>query len=290
MNQLVARLRGARPFGAVAFGALPFVALVLVSFHSCGTRSYLAERLGGGHLFSLPTEVVVADHQKFSFAVVGDLHIGGQNTSRLDRILSDAKTEGDAFVILLGDIIDKGEEEDFKKVRDSIDQSGLPVFPAIGNHDVFGNGWEFYEKYLGPSRYSFIAGNSRFIVLDTADATVGEEQKEWLESELSVKRSVTATHTFLASHYLPVIPGIRTYLKLSSDREAIRLMKLAQNFGVRAWLGAHYHSFVVGRVGAVDYVVAGGGGGRRMDPILSFFFVQAKIDGAAVSYELREVP
>ena len=254
--------------------------------HSCGTRSYLTERLNSP-LTLHSANPVVAQPRNFSFALIGDLHVGGQNTSRLERIISLAAREGDEFMILLGDTIDKGEEEDFIRVKTVFDQSGFKnsVFYAIGNHDVFENGWAHYYKYFGPVHYSFRAGYSKFIVLDTADATVGEEQTEWLRAELAEP----AEHIFLASHYLPAIPGIQTYLKMSNDHEAVGLMKLASDFGVRAWLGAHYHSFVVGRIEGVDYVVAGGGGGRRMDPVHSFFFAQVTVKGSSVSYRLNPV-
>lgn len=260
----------------------------LAWLHSCGTRSYLSDRLKQGAVFS-SADFTVPDPNHFSFAIVGDLHIGDRNTSRLDRILSDAKAEGDEFVILLGDTVDRGEEADFIAVNNSIVRGGFQgrFFPVVGNHDVFENGWEYFSQHFGSSRYSFVVGNSKFIVLDTADATVGEGQVEWLKTEMN---SNTSQNVFLASHYLPMIPDIRTYLKLSNDREALRLMAWSDDAGVRAWLGAHYHSYVIGKIGSVDYVVAGGGGGRRMEPVLNFFFVQVTVDGTNVTYTRRDVP
>lgn len=260
---------------------------MLILLHSCGTRSYVTDRFDGGALFST-SSVSVDDAKHFRFAIVGDLHIRGGNTSRLKTILAQARSEKDEFVIFLGDIVDQGEEEDFIAVNEAIESHGYRdrFFPVIGNHDVFENGWEHYQKHFGPSRYAFTAGNAKFIVMDTADATVGEKQMEWLKAEAQT----APEHLFLASHYLPAVPGIRTYLKLSNDREALRLMKWADESGVRAWFGAHYHSFVVGKVGSVDYVVAGGGGGRRMEPVLDFFFVQVVVNGKDVSYSLRVVP
>jgi hypothetical protein len=97
------------------------------------------------------------------------------------------------------------------------------------------------------------------------------------------------THTFVLSHYLPVTPGIRTYLRLSDDLEATTLMKLARNFSVAAWLGGHYHSYALGEVEKVKYLVAGGGGGRRMDPVWENFFVQVRVAGQEISFERKQV-
>jgi hypothetical protein len=257
---------------------------------SCGTRSPgLFERNQRSSLFSNAIEVAVPSPDSFSFAAVGDLHIAGSDTARLERILSSVTAEGDSFILLLGDIVDKGDEQSVRDFREAIRRGGFETraFAALGNHDIFDNGWEYFEKYNGPGRYTIHAGNSRIIVLDTADGAVGEEQNKWLNDELGLG---SFRHTFLASHYLPIVPNIRTYLKLSNDREALRLMTLASKSSVRAWLGAHYHSFVRGRISGVDYIVAGGGGGRRMPPVLDYFFVQVRIDNDLVSYEMRPVP
>jgi hypothetical protein len=164
---------------------------------------------------------------------------------------------------------------------------------VLGNHDVFGSGWTHFKTYYGPGTYRFNVGNSTFIVLDTGDGTLGESQTEWLTAELAKAKP---TNTFIVSHYLPVIPGITTYLKLANDREALRLMKMAKDNGIRSWIGGHYHSYVVGNIEGVDYVVTGGGGGRRMDSVQlsaadknKFFFVQVQVNGSNVSYSYKVV-
>ena len=92
---------------------------------------------------------------------------------------------------------------------------------------------------------------------------MGASQEKWLEGELG---PAAAEHLFLLSHYLPAVSGIRTYLKLADERESTHLMKLSVTNQVTAWLGGHYHSFVVGDIDGVKYVVAGGGGGERDGP------------------------
>lgn len=243
-----------------------------------------SKQLGG----DFGSGVSVADPEVFNFAMVGDLHIGGQDTTRFRRMLSQARAEGDSFIILLGDMVDQGEREDYVAFLAALGETGWQgkFFPVVGNHDIFEGGWNHYKELLGPSHYTFQVGNAKFIVVDTADATVGEDQRDWLVSELGKPRP---THVFLVSHYLPVIPGQRTYLKLANEAEALETMKLCTIHGVSGWFGAHYHSFSVGRIENVDYVVAGGGGGRRMDPIHENFFVRVRISGNNVSYQLRIV-
>ena len=214
----------------------------------CMSRSVFDARFRESALLAAPTvSVTLPNPDAFSFAVVGDTHVGGQDTARLRRILTAAAAEGDAFVVFLGDIVDTGEREDIVAVQTAVSDLGFTnkVIPVIGNHDVFEMGWEPYKELWGASHFAVTVGNSKFIVLDTADGTLGLEHKEWLENEL---RQGGATNTFLLSHYLPFIPGQRTYLRLSNEVEAMKLMKMASRFQVRAWLGAHYHSYATENV------------------------------------------
>lgn len=257
---------------------------------SCVSQTDIDQRFSDSLSLTPPStaNVILSDPNHFSFAVVGDLHIANQDTSRLQRMISAASAEGDSFFIFLGDIVDGGYEKDvvaFRNALQNLSWDGLS-FPVIGNHDIFGDGWKYYKQYNGPSNYAFTIGNSRFIVLDTADATLGSAQRAWLSNELAKPKP---TNLFFASHYLPTVPGERTYLKMADDVEALALMKLAKENGVNAWLGGHYHSYLLGGVEGVTYLVAGGGGAQRMPPVSSFFFVQVKVDGGNISYQMNAV-
>jgi 3',5'-cyclic AMP phosphodiesterase CpdA len=97
--------------------------------------------------------------------MVGDLHIANGNTERLEQILTLAAAEGDEFVILLGDIVDKGDEASFLAVDSAIRNSsfGGKVLPLLGNHDIFSNGWQLFKEQWGASHYAVTVGNSRFL-------------------------------------------------------------------------------------------------------------------------------
>lgn len=265
---------------------LGFILIIGFQLTGCMSRTVSGERFRDSRLLSLPPlEVTLADPERFSFAIVGDIH---SSTARLDTIVAQAASEGDAFLMLLGDIVDQGEAEEFARVKDILSARGWSrkVLPVIGNHDVFRAGWEHYRDTFGPSHYATEIGTTRFIAVDTADGTIDETQSDWLASELALSRG---KRTFLMSHYLPTVPGVRTYLRLANEEDAARWMKLAMVNGVTAWLGAHYHSYVSAAVEGVQYVVAGGGGGRRMPPIEAYFYVRVVVDNQAVSYEIRPV-
>lgn len=262
--------------------------LAAVLIPACASKTFLDLRFSESSILANPTVTVVpADPNQFTFALVGDLHLG-TDTARLRRILQAAQAEGDQFIVPLGDIVDTGELEQYRAFSQTITDLGWQgkVLPVIGNHEIFDDGWAHFKSEFGPSHYNMTIGNSRFIALDTADGSVGDVQTEWLRAQLASPRM---THTFILTHYLPTVPGIRTYLRLSDDFEAISLMKIALDGRVSAWLGGHYHSYALGEVEGVKYVLAGGGGGRRMEPVLDYFFVQGRVSGSAVSFERRNV-
>jgi predicted phosphodiesterase len=199
-----------------------------------------------------------------------------------------AQAEGDAFIVLLGDIVDQGDRPSLIAVRSTLTNLGWDgkVFTVIGNHDIFADGWTNYKELNGPSYYAFNVGNSKFIAMDTGDGTLGSDQMTWLESEVQNDRP---QNLFFLSHYMPVVPGIQTYLKFPDEEEALSLMKLAVDHGVSAWLGGHYHSYLQSTIDGVLYVVAGGGGSTRMAPVYDFFFVQVTVAGSQVSAVMHKV-
>lgn len=270
----------------LSFGVGVIAALVAC----CVSRTIHEERFHESEAIAAPTNnVALADPSNFTFGIVGDLHIGNADTGRFRRILSAAQTEGDSFMVLLGDLADQGVREDYTAIQDAVAAFGFTgaSFPVLGNHDIFEDGWTHYKAVMGPSHYTFTIGNSKFIVLDTGDGTLGDQGMDWFESQLKQPRSTS--HLFVASHYLPDVPGVRTVLKISDSYEALKLMKLAREHQVTAWFGAHHHSYVNENVEGVRYVCAGGAGGRRMEPVKKFFFVQVTISGTEVSYAVRDI-
>jgi len=255
----------------------------------CVSRTIPSERFQQSELLAAPTlSVTLPDPDRFTFAFVGDLHIASQNTQRLRRILTAAAAEGDAFVVLLGDIADEGGRDDLMAVQTAVSDTGFTgkALYVIGNHDVFAEGWTNFRDILGPSHYDVTVGNTRFLAIDTADGTVAETDSDWLRSRLEQK---TTTNTFVLSHYAPVVPGVRSFYRIANEEEAARLMKLSTLYGVTGWLSGHHHSYISETIDNVAYTIAGGAGGRRMQPLEAFFYGQATVDGDKVSYRYQVV-
>ena len=119
--------------------------------------------------------------------------------------------EGPTYIVLTGDLVDDGREDQFKhlsnKVIKPLKKAGFKVLPVPGNHDYAKNGLEFREG--APALYREFAHNDpnqkfpditpaddeqvRFIGLDSADrknkvwaaeGIIGERQRIKLAGEL----------------------------------------------------------------------------------------------------------
>ena len=69
------------------------------------------------------------------------------------------------FGFFLGDIVPPGWDSlDLYQVESDIDSLGLPIYFAVGNHDMENR--ELFESRYGPTYYHFKYNNDLFIVLD----------------------------------------------------------------------------------------------------------------------------
>lgn len=71
------------------------------------------------------------------------------------------------FVIHGGDISDFGMTKEFVWVHRIMKKLDMPYVALLGNHDVLGNGLSVYQGMYGHENFSFIAGNTRFVCLNT---------------------------------------------------------------------------------------------------------------------------
>ncbi len=71
------------------------------------------------------------------------------------------------FVIHGGDMSDFGVTNEFLWQRDIMNKLKVPYVVLIGNHDCLGTGEETYKAVFGPTNFAFIAGNVKFICLNT---------------------------------------------------------------------------------------------------------------------------
>jgi hypothetical protein len=179
--------------------------------------------------------------EEFTFLHASDPHVSPESIERLRRVRAIAEERRPAFVVITGDLVKDalrvGEAEArgyFELYRDAIANFPVPVWSALGNHDIFGierhrsgvaadhplYGKRMFRSYLGPSYYSFNHGRLHFVALDTVDVAdlwyhgrVDAGQLAWLERDLAALPDGASVVTF--NH----IPLLSAFLALSGYEE-----------------------------------------------------------------------
>jgi len=103
------------------------------------------------------------------------------------------------FGILTGDIVITSTEQDWDEVDADIDTLGLPVYFAVGNHDMSDR--ELYENRYGSTYYYFKYENDLFIVLDPNidHWNISGEQLEFLQNVLN-DNAATSDNIYVFFH------------------------------------------------------------------------------------------
>ena len=121
---------------------------------------------------------------------MGDSHVGG--IKNIDIFFSAAISIKILASILVGDLV-TGHQEDYTTFVEHLpNKDSLAVFPIVGNHELYFEGWEEFSRYWGTSTYFFVvqtpSAQDLFICLDTGSGTLGQKQLAWLKNLLEEKR------------------------------------------------------------------------------------------------------
>jgi len=221
--------------------------------------------------------------EKFRFFVLGDTQNPAGNIEPFEEILERAKRERPAFVIHLGDFVPKGTDKEYKFFLNEVEETGIlkqgiPLFLVVGNHDL--DRWTrrpgLFQKYFGPTKYWFSFGNSLFVVIDTGDGVLDDEQLSWIESLLKERRK-EFLHTFFFMHIPPINFDIQQNRSIS--RGAGELMALMESYRVDRVFCSHYHTYRRQSINGVDYVLTGGGGAKLMDKDSFYHYLEIEVNG-----------
>lgn len=148
-----------------------------------------------------PVELRLPVNAPFRFVTCGDARFHDPKDMEaanppVRRALVDAIAQANpAFISFGGDIVYTGDDLDDWKVWDSETSEWharkIPIFPALGNHDLHGNEKaalaNYFERFpdLNNSRYySVRAANVLMIVLDSSLDEISGPQGQWLTDTL----------------------------------------------------------------------------------------------------------
>ncbi len=212
---------------------------------------------------------------KFSFVVIGDNRSGDETYKKLLSMIMERKPD---FVVNTGDMIktpgNKGEWGKFWEMSRPVT---VPYFLAVGNHDVYSkvplSEKRYKEEVDLPGNelyYSFAAGNSLFIVLDSCiydqEKKIAGEQLKWLEGVLA---NSNQKHKFVFLHhplYTDLGKGHHSHDSLDKypeDRD--HLEALFEKSRVDAVFAGHEHYYERRNVDGIIQIITGGGGAPVYD-------------------------
>lgn len=185
----------------------------------------------------------------YTIYACGDLHYESTAFNFI-RTLNDANDDQSPLLLFLGDLVYGNGR--LPIVRSMIDEnqsshsSPCLVAYCLGNHDLYFDQWADYKRYFGSSVYYFTVGGGSFddlfICLDTGSGTVGNKQREWLESVLSSQRSLLHRHCIVYSHTnLWDTDNSQFPSGSTSVEELMMLSDLFERYDVDIYLCGHDH-------------------------------------------------
>ncbi len=119
-------------------------------------------------------------------------------------------------IIASGDLVDRGEYEEYLELKRLMDESEIPVYYALGNHDLRE---PFLQVFSGPGaetdengylQYAVDFGPFRMVVCDTLEGTnhgdYDEARAQWLAATLDAEPDKP---TAVILHHPPIPSGIQ---------------------------------------------------------------------------------
>jgi DNA repair exonuclease SbcCD nuclease subunit len=215
---------------------------------------------------------------KFRFAFFTDIHLNkGKNNcfQGFEKAIRSAKEHHVDFILTGGDNVDidvlgkdaKTANELYGRYAQMIATAGIEYHAAVGNHDRFWGSEKndplyndgLFEKYINKSYYSFNHKGWHFIVLNTSNSVVDEQQKQWLANDLKNTDSdtpvIVVVHVPFLSVYYPALQGKYTSADTLSNFKKIWDMFDGKN--LKLVLQGHMHLYEEIKVRDVQFITAG---------------------------------
>jgi acid phosphatase type 7 len=193
----------------------------------------------------------------------------------VERIAS----ENPIAILIGGDLVydgsDPSDYQVFKSETSAWTNEHIPVFPALGNHelkgceedasDCLGNWWgAFGELTLRPFRwYSVAIGPSVLALVLDSDMALkpGSEQRAWFERQMTGAGD-QVKFILILLHYPPVRDPL--FPRMRDEQEIARyLSRHARSLRQQVLvIGSHVHNYERYSRDGITYLVSGGGGAK----------------------------
>jgi hypothetical protein len=181
------------------------------------------------------------------------------NMRLLPRMVDEINALEPFFVVHLGDIVDGGTAEEYAAALGAFQRFHMPVFTAIGNHDVERGGRVHYRRIFAPDYYHFSVGDTLYLFLDNAnpiDFWAGA-QADWLAQRFARE---TYRRAVVFMHRPPFDPRAGLEHAMENPIGARRLRSALQGRRVAQVFASHVHGYFISRLGTIPLAVTGGAG------------------------------
>ncbi len=263
-------------------GTMILLGATLPGLMACGWGRAAGQAAGASAANHVALELTVGE--TYRFVTFGDTRFHdpadteAANPKVRQALVEAIAKEKPAFVSIGGDIVYNGDNPKDWEVWDAETaawkQNKIPIYPALGNHDLHGKEaialGNYFARFpeLKQSRfYSVKLGQSVMLVLDSALDEMSGAQGEWLKAQLG-KVSAETEFVFMVFHHPP-------YTSSSDEKQfggghsargtekALAQLLEAQQKQMRARIvvfNGHVHNYERHEHGGVTYFVTGGGG------------------------------
>jgi acid phosphatase type 7 len=213
-------------------------------------------------------------------------------------------SERPAAIFIGGDLVYEGRDaadyRTFQTETSAWSEAHIPVFPALGNHELKGcpredpqacleNWWNtFAEPPLRPHRwYSVAIGSNLLALVLDSDSPLkpGSQQRAWFEAQMAGTPD-EVKFILIVLHYPPVRDPF--FPRARDEQEIARYLgRHARSLRARVLVvGSHVHNYERYLRDGVNYVVSGGGGAKPV-PAPRMFGEQSHLRTAVNFHYLR---
>jgi Icc-related predicted phosphoesterase len=223
-----------------------------------------------------------------------------------------------AFVSFGGDIVYNGYDKDGWKVFDAETavwrEKKIPVYPALGNHDLhgdekvaLGNYFQRFPDLKNSRYYSVRAANTLMLVMDSSLDEISGPQGQWLSQKLDHLPG-DVDFVFLVLHHPPYTSSsdAKTFggghSARSHEYDLAKLLEARQQ-NLRARIvvfSGHVHNYERHEHGGVTYFVTGGAGAHaypieraKDDPFQSkevnYHYLQVEVDRGSLKIAMHRL-
>lgn len=236
-------------------------------------------------------EDVLKERQSYHFAVLGNINNSIGIFER--KIIPLLNKENYDFVVSAGNAVSNGGEDKYRAIYRTLSRLDMPYLLTFGPQEESRiGGFRFYDHF-GPYHFSFTAGNSRFIFLDSTGTTDFGWQRRWLNKELTGTKEPNL-FVFSAHPLYPVdkagIFGLNDEYLLANAKDRERFTTLIEKFGVDAVFSTNLSQFDRQTHNDTHYIITGGAGGLIIDNERSHHhFVSVNVQGDKITIEQRQL-